>query len=40
MLSVSERTINKWVKEKRIPSLKIGKNRLFNPPKVLKALED
>jgi len=39
-LSVCERTINNWVKMGIIPSLKIGRNRLFNPIKVLNALEE
>jgi len=39
-LSVCVRTIYNWVAEGKIPSIKIGRNRLYDPIEVMKALKD
>jgi len=39
-LSVCERTIYNWLAEGRIPSIKAGGNRLFDPIEVVKALKE
>jgi len=40
LISLSERKIYYLVAEGKIPSVKVGRNRLYNPSKVLEALED
>lgn len=37
-LTVSDRTIENWVRQGRIPAIKVGRTILFNRSEVMKAL--